>query len=261
MGKTIAVSNLKGGTGKSVTSVNLGIGLARQGQRVLLIDGDSQHSLSVSFGIAEPEKLPVTLSTIMTNIISDLDCEPSTGIITLKEGVDLLPSNLSLASTELMLVSAIGRELILRQYIEKVKEMYDYIIVDTSPTLGLLTINALAAADCVLIPVVPKYLDAKGLELLLKTISQLRRQINPNLSISGILMTMVDKRANFTKEIISLIESTYGEHIRIFNEHIPHSIRAAETGAKGKSIYVHDPRGRVAEAYTALTMEVLSDAA
>jgi chromosome partitioning protein len=259
MGKTIAISNLKGGTGKSVTSVNLGIGLARQGQRVLLIDGDSQHSLSVSLGVAEPEKLTVTLSTIMTNIISDLDYEPNAGIITHKEGVDLLPSNLSLANTELMLVSAIGREPILRQYIEKVKKLYDYIIVDTAPTLGLLTINSLAAADCVLIPVVPKYLDAKGLELLLKTISQLRKQINPNLSISGILMTMVDRRANFTKEIISLIKGTYGEHIRIFSEHIPHSVRAAEASATGKSIFKHDPNGKVAAAYAVLTREVLND--
>jgi chromosome partitioning protein len=144
---------------------------------------DSQHSLTVGFGIAELDKLAVTLSQILTNIISDADIDPSAGIIKLSENVDLLPANLSLARTELSLVQAMGRETILRQYIEMVKPLYDWLVIDTNPSLSLLTINALAAADSVLIPVAPKYLDARGLELLLKSISQLRRQINPKLAI------------------------------------------------------------------------------
>jgi chromosome partitioning protein len=151
-----------------------------------------------------------------------------------------------------------GRETILRKYINKVKAMYDYVLIDTAPTLDVLTVNALAAADSAIIPVTPKYLDAKGLELLLNSIAEMREYINPNLEICGILLTLVDKRTNFTKEVISMIERAYGEEIRIFRDHIPHSVRAAETSATGRSIFTHDPNGRVAAAYDALAREVLN---
>jgi len=142
-----------------------------------------------------------------------------------------------------------------------VKPLYDFILIDTPPTLDLLTVNALSAADSIIIPIVPKYLDAKGLELLLKSVAQIRRQINPTLSICGILLTMVDKRAHFTQEIITLVENAYGDNIRIFGEHIPRSVRASESTAQGISIFSYDPNGKVAAAYSALTREVLSDAA
>lgn len=261
MARTIAVSNLKGGVGKTMTAASLGTGLARQGKRVLCLDADTQHSLTISLGIKEPEKLTVTLSSMMTNIINDTDFDPLGGIVRHQDGVDLLPSNNTLAGLEIALAGLIGRETILRQYIDKVKEQYDYIIVDCAPSLDLMSINALAAADSVIIPLVPKFLDAKGLELLLKSIAQIKRQINPALTISGILLTMVDRRANFTKEIISLIESSYGERIRIFSENIPQSIRASESTAQGISIFSYDPNGKVAAAYAALTEEVISDAA
>jgi len=261
MGITIAVSNLKGGVGKTMTAVSLGAGLARQKKRVLCLDADAQHSLTVSFGISEPGKLPVTLSTMMSNIINETDFEPLSGIVRHSDGVDLLPSNNTLAGMEISLAGLIGRETVLRQYINMIKQQYDYIIVDCAPSLDLLTINALAAADSIIIPVVPKFLDAKGLELLLKSIAQVQRQINPTLSISGILLTMVDKRANFTHEIITLIENAYGGRIRIFEEHIPRSVRASEATAQGISIYSFDPNGKIAAAYSALTKEVLADAA
>lgn len=257
MGKTIVVSNQKGGCGKSVTAANLGVGLARQGKRVLLIDADAQNSLTISLGITEPDKLSVTLASAMANIMNDTDFEPTAGIIHHAEGVALLPANIALANTELSLVPIMGRETVLRQYIDMVKPLYDWIIIDTSPSLGLLTLNALTAADSVLIPVTPKFLDAKGLELLLRTIAKVRKQINPHLDIGGILLTMVDRRSNFTKEIISLVENTYGNNIHIFSEHIPHSIRAAETSAQGQSIFTYDPKGKVAAAYASLTGEVL----
>jgi len=257
MAKVITISNRTGGCGKSTTCANLGIGLARHGKRVLIIDADSQHSLTVSMGIKELDKLPVTLATVMNNIINETDYNPTDGIIRHSEGVDIMPSNNSLAGMEIMLAALIGRETILRQYIDRVRHLYDYCLIDTAPTLDLLTVNALAAADSAIIPVTPKFLDAKGLELLLKSIAQIRRAINPNLSICGILLTMVDKRANFTREIISLIESAYGSKIHIFGEHIPHSVRAAETSAYGKSIFAHDPNGKVAAAYASLTGEVL----
>ena len=261
MGKTIAVSNLKGGVGKTMTVASLGAGLARQGKSVLCLDADAQHSLTVSFGVKEPDKLPVTLSTMMSSIINETDFDPAAGIVHHPDGVDLLPSNSTLAGLEIALAGLIGRETVLRQYIEKVKPLYDYVVVDCAPSLDLLTINALASADSVIVPVVPRFLDAKGLELLLKSIAQIRRQINPSLSIGGILLTMVDRRANFTRDIIRLVENAYGGKIRIYCEHIPHSVRATESTAQGVSIFSYDPRGRVAAAYAALTEEVLSDAA
>jgi chromosome partitioning protein len=260
MSKVIAVTNRKGGTGKSMTSVSLGASLARQGKRVLIVDADSQHSATVSLGVAEPDKLAVTLATIMHRIIMEQEIDPVEGIISHVEGISLMPSNNGLAGMEISLAPIIGRETILRQYIDKVRDLFDYILIDTAPTLDLLAVNALAAADSVIIPVVPKYLDAKGLELLLKSIVQTRRQINPQLAIGGILFTMVDKRANITKEIISMIKEAYGESINIFKEPIPHSVRAVETSATGKSIFEYEPKGRVALAYASLAEEVLASA-
>jgi chromosome partitioning protein len=257
MGKTIVIANRKGGCGKSMTATSLAVGLARQGQRVLVIDADPQHSLSLSLGVSESEKLPVTLATVMSNIVNEVDFSPLDGIIRHSEGVAILPANDSLAGLELALVQVLGREMVLRRYIEKVKQEFDSIIIDTSPSLGLLTINALAAADSVIIPVTPKFLDAKGLELLLKTIARIKGQINPALEIGGILLTMVDKRINFTKNIISSIETAYGENIHIFTECIPRSVRAAETSATGSSIFTYDPNGKIATAYLALVGEVM----
>ena len=258
MGKTIVITNRKGGCGKSFTTASLAFGLARQGKKVLCIDADNQHSLTVSLGVKEPDKLPFTLKTVISDIIAENDIDPTEGIIHHDEGIDLMPSNNSLTGIELALATLIGREAILQQYIEKVRPLYDYCLLDTSPTLDMLTINALVAADSAIIPVAPKFLDAKGLELLLKSIAQIRRHINPELSISGILLTMVDKRTNFTKDIIKMIEQAYGEEIHIFKNHIPHSIRAAETSATGKSIFTHDPHGKVAAAYNALTEDLLA---
>jgi len=261
MGKVLVISNRKGGCGKSMTAASLGVGLARQGKKTLIIDADSQHSLTVSLGVTEPDTLPVSLATIISDVINEKDIDPMAGIIQHSEGIFLMPSNNSLAGVEIALAPLIGRETVLRQYIDTIKSVYDYVLIDTAPTLDLLTVNALAAADSTIIPVCPKYLDAKGLELLLRSIAQIRKAINPNLAISGILLTMVDRRTNFSKEIISLVENAYGGRIRIFGEHIPHSVRAAESTAQGVSIFSHDPTGKVAAAYAALTREVLSDAA
>jgi len=261
MGRTIFIGARKGGVGKTMTTASLGVGLAREGKKTLVIDADSQSSLTVSLGIKEPQKLQTTLSTIMNHIINEHEFDPTVGILHHSEGVDLLPSNGSLTGIELALAPLIGRETVLQRYIEKVEPLYDFILIDTPPTFDLLTINALAAANSVIIPVVPKYLDAKGLELLMKSIAQVQRQINPALSIGGILLTMVDRRANLTREIIGLIENAYGGNVRIFGEHIPRSVRAAETSAFGISIFKHDPHGKVAAAYAALTGEVMSDAA
>ncbi len=253
-----AVCNQKGGVGKTVTAVNLGIGLAREGKRVLLVDVDAQGSLTASLGYQQPDQIEVTLATIMANIINDSPLPHKMGIIHHEESVDLLPANIELSGMEVTLVNTMSRETILRDYLKTVCDDYDVVILDCCPSLGMLTINALAAADKVLIPVQAQYLSIKGLEQLMRTIAKVRRQINPSLSIGGILVTMADMRTNYTRDIIELLHSTYDGKLRIFDSIIPLSVRAAETSAEGKSIYLHDPAGKVAGAYAALTREVLA---
>ena len=256
--KIYSVSNQKGGVSKTVSSVNLGIGLARQGRRVLLVDTDPQGSLTASLGYPQPDQMEVTLAALMAKVIADEPIEPGEGILHQGEGVDLVPANIELSGMEVTLVNTMSRETILREYLKTVKDSYDVIILDCTPSLGMLTINALAAADEVLIPVTPQYLSIKGLEQLIRTIARVKRQINPGLKIGGILIAMADMRTNYTKDIIQLLHETYNGRIPIFNSIIPMSVRAAETSAEGKSIYLHDPSGKVAEAYAALTKEVMA---
>jgi len=256
MAITIAICNQKGGVGKTVTTVNLGIGLARMGKRVLLVDVDAQGSLTASLGNPYPDQIEKTLATVLGHIIMDEQLIPGEGIIHHEEGVDLLPANIELAGLETTLVNAMSRELFLREYLETVRADYDVILLDCCPSLGMLTINALASADKVVIPMQAHYLSIKGLEQLLRTISKVQRQINPGLSISGILITMADMRTNFSRDIIELLHSAYDGRLRIFNSIIPLSIRAAETSAEGRSIYLHDPAGKVSADYAALTKEV-----
>ena len=256
----LAVSNQKGGTGKTTTCENLGVGLAREGKKVLLVDTDPQASLTVALGYPRPDDLPFTLSDAMEKIMTEQPIAPGEGLLHHPEGVDLMPANIMLSGLEVSLVNAMNREKILKQYLDTVRREYDFILLDCMPSLGMLTVNALAAADQVLIPVQAQYLSAKGLEQLLQTISKVRRQINPKLKIEGILLTMVDSRTNYAKEISALIREAYGNNIKVFSTDIPRSVRAAEISAEGKSIFQHDPKGKVAEAYRILTKEVLSDA-
>ena len=253
-----AICNQKGGVGKTVTAVNLGIGLAREGKRVLLVDVDSQGSLTASMGYQHPDQMENTLASILGRIISDEPVPPGEGIIHHMEGVDLLPANIELSGLEVTLVNTMSRETILREYLNSVRDEYDVILLDCCPSLGMLTINALAAADEVLIPTQAHYLSIKGMEQLIRTISNVKRKINPGLEIAGILITMADMRTNYSREIIDLLRNTYGSKLRIFDSIIPLSIRAAETSAEGRSIYLHDPAGKVSAAYAALTREVLA---
>ena len=235
--KVIALTNQKGGVGKTTTAVNLGVALAQQGKKVLLIDADAQANLTMSLGYSRPDDLPDTLSTIMQDIIDDKPLDVFKSILHHDEGVDLLPSNIELSGLEVRLINAISRESVLKTCINEVKKNYDTVLIDCMPSLGMLTINALAAADSVVIPTQPHYLSAKGLELLLRSVSKVKRQI-------------------ISREIMATVKSAYGQRIKVFDTQIPHSIRAVEATAEGKSIFAYDKGGKVAAAYEQFGKEV-----
>ena len=256
MTKIIALANQKGGVGKTTTTVNLGIGLAMLGNKVLLVDADAQGNLTDSLGFHEPDNLPISLATVLSKSMLEEPIIPAEGILHHAEGVDLMPGNIELSALEVSLVNTMSRETVLRGYINTVKDGYDYVLIDCMPSLGMMTINALAAADSVIIPVQSHYLPAKGMTQLLQTITRVRRQINPMLTIDGVLLTMVDNRTNFAKDISFILRRDYGNKLRVFGVEIPLSIRAAETSAERKSSYSHAPNGSVAKAYEAFTKEV-----
>ena len=257
MCRVIAISNQKGGVGKTTTTVNLGIGLARQGKKVLLIDADPQGSLTASLGYVEPDEIGTTLATIMMAIINEKEFEITDGILHHKENVDLLPANIELSALEVTMGNVMSRELIMKEYIEAARTEYDYILIDCMPSLGLMTINALVAADSVLIPVQAAYLPVKGLQQLIHTIAMVKKRLNRQLVFEGILLTMVDFRTNYAKDVAGKVREAYGEKIEIFDTVIPMSVKAAETSAEGVSIFSHCLNGKVAKAYETIAKEVL----
>ena len=231
--KTIALANQKGGVGKTTTAASLGIGLSRQGKKVLLIDADAQGNLTQMLGWSQPDELSPTLSTLMEKIIAEQPIAPGEGILHHPSGVHLVPANIELSALEVTLVNTMSRETVLRQYLSTVADRYDYALIDCMPSLGMLTINALTAAD-----------------------TRVKRQLNPKLEVDGIVLTMVDSRTTLAREINALVRKTYGGHV--FASEIPRSIKAAEISVENKSIYDHDRSGKAALAYENLTREVLS---
>lgn len=255
--KTIAIVNQKGGVGKTVTTVNIAVGLAKQGKKVLAIDLDPQGSMSISLGEDEPDRIVDTISNILENIKNNISFDTSFAIKNHTENIDFIASNIQLAGIEAQLINNICRELMLSKYIDMISGKYDVVIIDCSPSLGMLTINALACADEVIIPVQANYLSVKGMEQLFNTIGLIKNQINSNLNVAGILITMVDSRTKYAKDIIKFIRKTYVDKINIFKTIIPMSVKASEMSVEGKSIYEYDPKGKVAVAYTDVINEIL----
>ena len=255
--EVIAIANQKGGVGKTTTTFNLGVALAHAGKKVLLIDSDPQGDLTTYMGIHDPDNIPVTLSTLMERSIRDEDINSVDSILKHDEGVDLIPSNLELSSMEVSLVNAMSREYTLKNCISDLKNKYDYVLIDCMPSLGMITINALACADKVIIPVQSEFLAAKGMSHLMNTVIKVRKQINPELKVGGILLTMVDGRTNLSKDIAQELKSTYGTVFKLYDTQIPRGVRAAESSRMGESVLSYDKTSKVAQKYIDFAKEVL----
>ena len=236
MCKVISVANIKGGVAKTTTAANLGVGLVKKGKRVLLVDLDPQGSLSLGLGIRNNKELPYTVSTVIQKVINEIEISEGEGIIHNDEGVDILPSNHSLRTVEQQLDEVMSKEHILEEYIDGIRDRYDYIIIDCNPGVDNLILNALTCCDSVLIPSPPEYLCVEGLQEIIRTIGQVKKRLNRKIEIEGVLLTIVNGRTNIARDIMNKMEEAYGQHLKIFQTVIPESVKAKEAVANESSI-------------------------
>lgn len=257
--KTIAIANQKGGVGKTTTAFSLGVSLANNNKKVLIVDADPQANLTTYMGYYDENELPVTLSTLLERYIEDKEINSEEAILHHQEKVDLIPSDLSLAMTESNLQNAMSREYAMKNCLSSLKDKYDYIIIDCMPSLSMITTNALACSDQVIIPVQSQYLSARGMGNLLNIVSRVRRQLNKELKVGGILMTLVDNRTKLPFTIRKELEINFGNIVKLYDTQIPFAVKTAESSSKGKSIFSYDKNSKVAEAYSQFAKEVLRD--
>lgn len=259
MSEIICIANQKGGVGKTMTAVSMSSCLAMHGKSVLLVDFDHQGHATKGYGYLDRSKYPLSITDALQAVINGADIDSNKLILHTEEGVDIVPANISLAGIAPTLDNVMCRETVLKRMIDKIKNQYDYVLIDTNPTLGNLQINALTASDSVIIPVQSEPYAVDGMGDLLKSISQTKRNLNSNLTVKGILITMTDYRTNLSKKIARDVRDCFGSHIKVFNQTIPRCIAAAESTGVGQSIFVYDPKGAATKAYESLVKEVFLD--
>lgn len=258
MGKIIVIGSQKGGVGKTTTTFNLAYILSRMGKRVLAVDFDSQANLTTCYGIEKTDELEYTIGHMLMAQIEDEKPLPAKKCIRAKDGVDFIPASIYLSAVDAKLRMEMGAEKMLAELLEPLRSQYDYILIDTCPSLGILTINALAAADEVLIAVNPQLLAMMGLQDFLRTVVKIKRRINPKLEIAGILLTMCEKRTTLCKVLTEEVTENFGEQIRVFETQIPSTVKVGESIYYGKPLVQYSPKASATTAYIKLAKELIS---